>query len=40
MAEHTPAELAKAVQGFEQRMWPRGLEVVEGNLEDTVAIND
>ncbi|KAK4444712.1 FAD/NAD(P)-binding domain-containing protein [Podospora aff. communis PSN243] len=40
MAEHTPAELAKAVKRYEEGMWPRGLEAVEGNLENTVAIHN
>ncbi|KAK0631243.1 hypothetical protein B0T14DRAFT_559063 [Immersiella caudata] len=40
MSEHTPAELAKAVQAYEKGMWPRGREAVEGNLENTLAIHD
>lgn len=40
MTEQTPAELAKAVQAYEKGMWPRGLEAVTGNLENTMAIHD
>lgn len=39
MKEHTPDELAKAVQEYEE-VWPRGYEAVMGNLENTIALHN
>jgi len=40
MKEHTPAELAAAVQRYETDLWPRGHEAVLGSLENTDAVHD
>ncbi|RDL39632.1 FAD protein [Venustampulla echinocandica] len=40
MKEHTPAELAAAVNKYERELWPRGNKEVIVNNENTMAIHD
>jgi hypothetical protein len=40
MKEQTHAELAIAVQEYEKEVWPRGLEAVMANLENTVYLHN
>ncbi|KAK0611949.1 hypothetical protein B0T14DRAFT_571795 [Immersiella caudata] len=40
MKEQTPAELAKAVQEYENEVWPRGHEAVMANLENTIFLHN
>ncbi|KAK5662465.1 hypothetical protein OQA88_8376 [Cercophora sp. LCS_1] len=40
MKSQTPEELKKAVLAYEKEMWPRGLEAVMGNLENTLAVHN
>lgn len=40
MKDHSPAELAAAVQRYEKDLWPRGHEAVLSSLENTYAVHD